>query len=208
MPLQGLKRTRDSAGQTQLPILLVHGYLLTSGSWWALRRWLVQRGHSVYVLDLDLFCAIDRYAGVLRDRIDAICAATGARRVLLVGHSMGGLAVRAYLRAHGTDRVGGVVTLGSPHHGSVLARFAIGENGRAMRPGSAWLECLAQDERAGWQVPVVSIYSCHDNLVAPQASSRLEHAVNVPVAAVGHLTLPFSRRVREAVAEAIDRASK
>ena len=80
--------------------------------------------------------------------------------------------------------------------------------GRAMRRGSPWLERLARDEGSGWRVPMVSIYSCHDNLVAPQDSCRLDHAVNVPLAAIGHLTLPFSRRVRTALAHAIEQIVK
>jgi len=210
IPLHALLREKQPSRlpPMQPPILLVHGYLLTSGSWWPLRRWLARHGHAVYTLDLDLFCDIDSYVDVLRHRIDAICTATGSQRVLLVGHSMGGLAVRAYLRACGTARVAGVITLGSPHHGSVLGQLAVGENGRAMRRGSPWLERLAQDEGSGWRVPMVSIYSCHDNLVAPQDSCRLDHAVNVPLAAIGHLTLPFSRRVRTALAHAIEQIVK
>jgi pimeloyl-ACP methyl ester carboxylesterase len=207
IPLQGLRRARDrppEAGQKEIPVLLVHGYLLTSASWWVLQRWLIQRGHPVYTVDLDVFCDIDAYEQVLHDRVEAVCRATGSPRLLLLGHSMGGLAARAYLRRCGGARIARLVTLGSPHHGSVLARLAPGRNGHAMRPGSAWLQRLAQDEGTGWPVPVVSIYSCHDNFVAPQDSSRLEGAANVAIGGIGHLTLPFSRRVRDVLADAID----
>ncbi|PIW26892.1 MAG: hypothetical protein COW30_13000 [Rhodospirillales bacterium CG15_BIG_FIL_POST_REV_8_21_14_020_66_15] len=46
------------------------------------------------------------------------------RRVILVGHSMGGLAARAYLQAHdyGGD-VAALVTIGTPHQGSVVAQL-------------------------------------------------------------------------------------
>jgi pimeloyl-ACP methyl ester carboxylesterase len=207
IPLQGMARKRDrpaSGGQTGPPVLLVHGYMLTSASWWVLGRWLRRRGHPVYTVDLDLFCDIDAYVPVLHERIEAVCAATGSARVLVVAHSMGGLAVRAYLRRHGAARIARLVTLGSPHHGSVLARLAPGRNGAAMRPGSEWLARLAQDEGGHWPVPVVSVYSCHDNLVAPQASSWLEGATNIPVGGIGHLTLHFSRRVRDVLGDLLD----
>ncbi len=52
-------------------------------------------------------------------------AATGATKVVLVGHSMGGLAARAYVQSLGTNRYAGdvarLVTVGTPHLGSELA---------------------------------------------------------------------------------------
>jgi len=51
-------------------------------------------------------------------------AAAAARRVVLVGHSMGGLASRAYLQAHYYQgNVSGLVTIGTPHLGSVVAQL-------------------------------------------------------------------------------------
>jgi pimeloyl-ACP methyl ester carboxylesterase len=185
------------------PVLLLHAYLCNAGSWWRLRRWLTARGHAVQALDLEPFADIDSYASVIAAQIDAICRQTGAPSVILIGHSMGGLAARAYLRAHGPRRVERVITLGSPHHGSVHAHLAPGQNGRQMRPGNAWLFALGTSEGGEFPVPVTSIYSCHDNFVAPQASSRLPGARTMPISGVGHLTLPFSRRVRQALAAAL-----
>ena len=56
IPLHALLREKQPSRLPPLqpPILLVHGYLLTSGSWWPLRRWLARHGHAVYTLDLDL----------------------------------------------------------------------------------------------------------------------------------------------------------
>ena len=42
--------------------------------------------------------SIESFADQLAGKIDAIVAATGARRVMIVAHSMGGLVARAYLR--------------------------------------------------------------------------------------------------------------
>lgn len=82
---------------------------------------------------------------LLADLVESIRAATGARRVLLVGHSMGGVVIRYYLRYGGRDvlrgrdcpigngdrharinrpgseAVAGAVFLGVPHRGSALA---------------------------------------------------------------------------------------
>ena len=59
-----------------------------------------------------------------------------------------------------------------------------------MRVGSPFLQALARDEAARLpRVPTTSIYSVHDNLVAPQETSRLEWARNVAVAGVGHVAI-------------------
>ncbi len=50
-----------------------------------------------------------------RRRIGDIEAATGASQVVLVGHSMGGLVARAYLRRYGGAKVRRLITIGTPH---------------------------------------------------------------------------------------------
>ncbi len=49
--------------------------------------------------------SIELFVDQVAAKIDAILVATGASRVALVGHSMGGLVGRAYLRRHGAAKV-------------------------------------------------------------------------------------------------------
>ena len=204
-PFERWTMARDAtAGGRSPPVLLVHGYLCNRALWWSLRRWLAARGHAVFTLDLEpVFGDIDGYAGQIARRMEEICHVTSAATVTLIGGSMGGLAIRAFLRAHGPLQVARVITLGTPHHGSGLARLAPGRNGRQMQPGSAWLAALAAFEAGRVPVPFMSIYGCHDNLVVPQTSSRLEGADNRPLAGVGHLSLAFSPAVRDALADVL-----
>ncbi|MGA8054300.1 MAG: hypothetical protein WCA12_10665 [Burkholderiales bacterium] len=58
-----------------------------------------------------------------------------------------------------------------------------------------WLERLAKYEGGAFRVPVVSIYSTHDNFVSPPQSARLRGAAHVAMPAVGHLTMCLSSRV-------------
>jgi pimeloyl-ACP methyl ester carboxylesterase len=116
---------------------------------------------------------------------------------------MGGLVSRAYLRRHGAARVAKLVTLGSPHHGSRLAVLGLGENGRQMIPGSAWLAGL----NAPGAVPLpetVSLYSCQDNYVMPQDSSVLDGARVVPLAGIGHLEMAFSPEIERRLLAELD----
>jgi triacylglycerol lipase len=114
---------------------------------------------------------------------------------------MGGLVARAYLRRFGGGQVAKLVTLGTPHAGSQLARFGRGQNARQMEPGSAWLQALASAAPA---VETVLIYSPHDSNVVPQSNLELAGATSVTVDGVGHLSMLFSKRVASVLLSALE----
>ena len=195
------------AAGARLAVLLVHGYVCNRGFWWVSRRALEARGETVWAVTLEpVYGSIDSLVAPLAARIDELLAATGAQQVVLVTHSMGGLVARAYLRDHGAAKVARLVTLGGPHHGSVHAYLGAGANARQMEPGSPWLEALARSEAQGFAVPFTSIFSHHDNFVAPQTSSVHPAARNVPLAGIGHVSLGFSGEVFKLVAAEVDAA--
>lgn len=185
-----------------LPLLLIHGYQCNRGFWFWLRRRLEAAGWTVATHSLEpVYADIDSYAEGIARRIDAVLAATGAPQVILVGHSMGGLASRAYLRRHGIAKVARLITLGSPHHGTLLARLGLGPNARQMRIGSDWLNAL----QAPLPQASVSIYSLHDNYVYPQqACSALEGAANIAIGGVSHLGMALSPRVLRRLTAALE----
>ena len=183
------------------PLLLIHGYGCSRGAWWWLRRRLEAAGWTVATINLEpIYTGIDNYVEPLARRIEAVLAETGATQLILVGHSMGGLVARAYFRRFGVQRVARLVTLGTPHSGSELARIGIGENARQMRSGSPWLQTLAQETA----IPeTIAIYSRHDNYVMPQANLALPGAMNRALDGVGHLFMLFSPRVARALLAAL-----
>ena len=185
------------------PVLLIHGYGCSRGAWWWLRRRLEGAGWSVATINLEpIYTNIDHYIDPLARRIDAVLAETGAAQLILVGHSMGGLVARAYLGRFGASRVARLVTLGTPHAGSRLARMAMGKNARQMEPGSAWLQTLANQSLAP---ETVVIYSPHDNYVIPQANLQLTGAIHRPIDGVGHLAMLFSPRVAGELRAALEK---
>jgi len=184
------------------PLLLVHGYGCSRGAWWWLRRRLEAAGWTVATINLEpIYTSIDNYTEALARRIDSVLAETGAPRLILVGHSMGGLVARAYLRRFGAEKVAKLVTLGTPHAGSQLARFGLGQNSRQMEPGSAWLQALASAAPA---VETVAIYSPHDNYVMPRSNLELAGATNRTIDRLGHLSMLFSQRVASALLTALE----
>lgn len=179
----------------ETPVLLIHGYCCNRGAWWWVKPQLERAGFVVATVNLEpVLGDIDDHALPLAERIEEICRETGARRVALVCHSMGGLSARAYLRACGSERVAQLITIGTPHHGSRLASLGLGQDARQMKPGGEWLGQLA-----AWQVSpqidFVSIFSLHDNLVAPQDSAILDGAHSIPLAGRGHIDMLHSRVV-------------
>jgi pimeloyl-ACP methyl ester carboxylesterase len=72
-----------------------------------------------------------------------------------------------------------------------------------MRPASRWLADINHDESAPPPVPITSIWSRHDSMVAPQASAELRCARNVPLVGIGHNALLNHPDVIDEVARAI-----
>ena len=190
------------------PVLLLHGILCNAGVWLPMKKYFAARGIGpIYALSYGPpLASINTFADQAADRIDAITRATGAKQVIIVGHSMGGLVARAYVRRHGGAKVRRLVTIGTPHHGSVLAHMVFGVAPSQLRPGSAWLSELAGAESDA-RPPIVSLWSWHDTMVAPQTSSLLEGAENVALTGIGHNELLSHPQVHERVAAEIVRAS-
>jgi triacylglycerol esterase/lipase EstA (alpha/beta hydrolase family) len=183
----GMQLQPDARG---LPVLLIHGYVCNSGYWLPMSALLKQARISHYGIDLEPpGASIDDFVPQVRAAVERLCEETGSKQVIILGHSMGGLVARAYLRRHGHERIARVITLGTPHHGTALAHFGPGSNAAQMRRGSEWLGSLAASEANLQRTLFSSIYSVHDNIIAPQDSSDLPGARNLVFGAIGHVAL-------------------
>jgi triacylglycerol esterase/lipase EstA (alpha/beta hydrolase family) len=187
----GLQLQAPAAG---LPVLLIHGYSCNSGYWRPLSAHLRTAGISHYGIDLEPpGASIDDFVPQVAAAVEQLRAAANSERIIIVAHSMGGLVARAYVRRHGHAHIARVITLGTPHHGTALANFGPGSNAAQMRRGSVWLGALADHENAAeanlQRNLFCSIYSVHDNIVAPQNSSALPGARNLVFGAIGHVAL-------------------
>ena len=185
------------------PLLLVHGYMCNRGCWWWLRRRLEAAGHVVATITLEPpWGGIDDFADQLHARVQAVCAATGATQVVLVGHSMGGLVSRACLARHGDARIAGLVSIATPHQGSALAALGMGLDAAQMRRGSDWLARLGQQRV---RPPFASIRTPHDNFVMPQDGQRHPDALDLPLPGAGHMAALFDARTLDLLCRQIER---
>ena len=188
-----LVRDPPSPPPAATPVLLLHGVLCNAGVWLRMSRVLAAaRIAPVYTMSYGPpLASIELFADQLAAKIDAILAATGARSVVVVAHSMGGLVALAYFRRFGAAKVRRLISLGSPYHGSVHARFCPGVCLAEIRPGSRWLDLL---HATPFALPLVfSIWSWHDSMVAPQTSAMLAGAENIALTGVGHNALLADR---------------
>jgi triacylglycerol lipase len=177
-----------------VPVVLVHGIVDNRAAFTVIRRALQRRGYGRVTtlnyspLTTDVAAAAER----LGRHVERICDQTGYDRVNVIGHSLGGIIARYYVQRRGGDRrVGTLVTLGSPHAGTTLARLLPLPVARQLRPGAQVIRELAAPTRA--RCRVVSVHSDRDEIVVPNSSGRLEHpdldVTNVAVHGVGHLAL-------------------
>jgi hypothetical protein len=190
-----------------LPVLLVHGYVCNHRVWDKMGQALQQAGHPVLAIDLEpLFTSIDDYANLIEQAVQELLAKTGASQVQLLGHSMGGLAIRAWLRVHGSARVTQVITLGTPHQGTQIASMAITPNVAQMAWHSAWLHDLQAQETPAVRSLMHLALTHHDNIVYEQRAQRLEGATVTEFEGLGHLQLCLDPGVIDWVVQQLGQA--
>jgi pimeloyl-ACP methyl ester carboxylesterase len=198
MMLYGLLVRDPAPARVDVPVLLLHGVLCNAGVWVGMARFLKRCGITgIYSLSYGPpLASIEIFADQLHAKIERIVEATHASSVMVIAHSMGGLVVRAYARRYGTARLACVVTIGAPHHGSMHAWLFFGASLAQLRPGNPWLAEL-NGARLDPDVRFVSVWSWHDSMVAPQTSSELPGAVDVPLIGIGHNALLVEAEVLE-----------
>lgn len=180
----------------KVPVILVHGYLCNHKIWHDVINALQDADHNIMPVDLEpIFTSIDDYPAILEAAVQKACQESSRNKVILVGHSMGGIAIRAWMRQHGTERVAGVITLGSPHQGTKLSRGAIGLNAKQMSWRSPWLKELASTETDGLRALFRIAITPQDNIVYPQNVQLLPGTKAQIFEGIGHLQMCVHRPV-------------
>ncbi len=199
------------------PVLLVPGYGGSAASLQSLATRLRQAGRDVTVVDLP-----DRAQGDLTAQADAlgttvgvVLARTDARSVDVVGYSAGGVVARIWTtEGDGAGRVRRLVMLGSPLHGTDVARLGTLVSGtcptacQQLAPDSPVLSRL-DGEPLPTGVLGLSLWTTSDDVVQPPTSS-VEDDVPSPsvqsvcaASQVNHGGLPNDRAVQAMVVEAL-----
>jgi triacylglycerol lipase len=193
----------QSGARNQRGVVLLHGFFCNRAFW---THWLarMQTEQRIFVaLDLEpAFGSIDAYVTAIDCAMRQVHQATGLAP-LIVGHSMGGLAARAWLTSNAAKGAGAIavhraITLGTPHHGTWTARFSHTANGAQMKASSDWLRHLAENEVNSPKVQFTCFYSNCDNIVFPVSSAKLEGADNRLVRNRGHIDMAHDPEIIDA----------
>jgi hypothetical protein len=180
------------------PVLLVHGLGATDSCWFAVGRALKGRGMTVDAINYRPFgTSVEQIAGGLAVRVVDLLAKTGADKVHLIGHSLGGLVIaQALADGHLAGQVDSVVTIGTPFRGSPWAYlWPFGTMIRTLRDGSPLLRRLAETpvpDGVRW----IAVSSTLDVIVPGHRSvPSYEGVRSVTVDDAGHSGMLLSRQV-------------
>ena len=197
---------RKLGGGDGIPVIFVHGYFQNRADFWwmAIQLRKASRG-PLYGFNYPWFDPVDRNVPRLGRFVEGVCAETGADKVTLVAHSLGGLVCVEY--AHGPDgqqRVAHCITIGTPHAGVKWRGPIPGKVSKELREG----EFHAERRERPVITPTLSVYSTHDNVVHPPTTSELASrgGRDVAIDGLGHLSLLYSPEVTRALIAFIDQA--
>jgi triacylglycerol lipase len=193
---------REQTALDESPVVLVHGLSSNRAIFHVLRRGLRREGFPRVAMVNYRWLTTDvrSAARTLAAEVERLCEHDGHQRVHVIGHSLGGLVARYYVQRMGGDaRVHTLVTLGTPHHGTLAAVVPVPHPVvRQLRPGSDVLTELA-GPAPGCRTRFIAFHSDLDQLIIPTGNARLIHpdlrTSNIPVPAVGHVALPLHHRV-------------
>lgn len=200
--------------QAENPVLLLHGLGSTRKTLSILERRLRRDGHTVISIHLgglfDTFNSkkIEALASFVRDKVERLYKRYHfSGKMIVIGHSKGGLIGRYYVQCLGGDkRVSHLMTLGTPHNGTPWALLAaltplswIMKSLKQMTPYSPLIKTM-QKSPFPHTVRLTSIYSMQDMMTPfPSGIISLEtphpHLKNILVDQVGHAEFLIKKTV-------------
>ena len=188
------------------PVLLVHGLGGGKSSWSLVAQTLSGRGLFVDAITYGPFgTSIEQLADRLVVQVERILAETGADKIHLLGHSLGGVVIaQAIAGGRLNGRVDTVVTLASPFGGSPWASlFPFGAIVRALRQDSPLLRRLASapaPDGVRWLAFTAALDVIVPSLRAVPVHTRVE---TVTVRGVGHLGMLLNKQAVRRIADAL-----
>jgi hypothetical protein len=200
------QRIQGRPATSTRPVLLVHGFGGTKSSWYFVARALAAKGLTVDAISYTPFgTSVERLADRLAVEVERMLSQTGADKVHLIGHSLGGVVIA---QAIATGRLAGkvdtIVTLGAPFGGSPWAHLVpFGTVVRALRGGSPLLRRLSSKpvpEGVRWLAITATL-----DVVVPGVRSVPAHAdvETMKIDGVGHLGMLLSPTVAGSIVAAL-----
>ena len=175
------------------PLVFVHGMAGDPTNFYAMRAYFSAMGRRrVYAIPLSDALDVEEMAERLIAYVAAVVRENGLgsdARVDLVAHSQGGIASRIAMDDPAfAARIATLVTLGTPHAGTHVARFTATRQGTDLRRESPVFGRLAA--QLPWRGParLVAFWSSSDLLVMPAESAAVAGAENIEMVGYTHLS--------------------
>jgi triacylglycerol lipase len=195
------------AQELRTPVLMVPGWSDRAAAFDELKAGFLKAGwreDQLLVVDFpDRYGSNVAHAAQIAVAVDSLKTRTGAARIDVVAHSMGGLATRYYMeRMSGAGAVRRAVFLATPHRGTWAAFLAWGRGGSEMRPASDFLEQL--DSVAAAHVRATTIETRADLRIFPHSSTRLRGAQHFRICCPTHEGMLGSAQVFRLILAALE----
>lgn len=182
-------------------VVLVHGFLENGSAFRHMKKRLERQGIQCYVpklLHSDGRGGLENLAVHLKKDIEATFGTS--EPISIIAFSMGGLVSRYYLQnLGGAKRCENLITISSPHNGTLAAWAYPSLGAQQMRPGSPFLSQLAQSESALKKLAVTSYWTRLDLIILPAKSSLWTRAENIEHPALMHPLMLTSSTVLKGI---------
>ncbi|GGZ01304.1 esterase/lipase family protein [Streptomyces nitrosporeus] len=177
---------------TGTPVVFVHGYTGSASNWvtamsvFRLNGW---SGSNLFAYEYDSYGDNVGNARGLASFVDNVKSRTGASKVAIVNHSMGGLVSQYYLKVlGGHSSVSHLASIAGANHGTTFAGAClIYTTCQQMYPGSSFIAQITSGDETPGSTRYASWYSACDGIILPYTSTRLSGATNNPVLCQTHI---------------------
>ncbi|MBK3564942.1 MULTISPECIES: triacylglycerol lipase [unclassified Streptomyces] len=187
------------------PIVFVHGLSGSASGW---DDWVADfeaDGYSsseLFAWSYDWTQSNVTTASQLATEVKSVLAQTGASKVDIVGHSMGTLSARYFLKnLSGTSYVDHFVSVAGVNHGTSIASLCgwLYTSCKEMQTGSSFLTALNSGDETPGSVSYAAYWSDCDEAINPDTSAELSGATNVDVGCISHTNMNNDHGVYEQV---------
>ncbi|MFF5337103.1 esterase/lipase family protein [Streptomyces sp. NPDC013181] len=193
---------------TSTPVVFVHGYTGSASNWvtamsvFRLNGW---SSSNLFAYEYNSYGDNVTNAQGLAAFVNGVKSRTGASKVALVNHSMGGLVSQYYLKVlGGHTSVSHLASIAGANHGTTAAGAClIYTTCRQMYPGSSFIAQITAGDETPGDTRYATWYSACDGIILPYTSTRLSGATNHSVLCQNHIGFLADTSVLGAIARFI-----
>jgi triacylglycerol lipase len=182
-----------AAAAARTPVVFVHGYTGNASNWTTAESLFRAAGYSsseLYAYEYNSYGDNVTNARGLATFVSQVRSRTGAAKVDIVNHSMGGLVSLWYVKQlGGAQYVSHLASLAGANHGTTSAGAClIFITCQQMYPGSSFIATLSAGDETPGSTRYATWYSPCDGVIIPYTSTVLSGATNNYVLCENHLT--------------------